>query len=252
MTTSNAPVAPAQVTAAERRARVDLSALYHLFAHYGWTDLTYTHIAARLPGRADRYLINPYGLLFDEITASGLLEVDFDGRVVRGDSSCNQAGHVIHSTLLRARPEVNFILHSHTRAGAAVSAMRCGLLPLTQAAMAVMGTVAYHAYAVADDDPAACARLVADLADKYVLVLRNHGLLVCGRTAAEAFLYHYFAQSACEVQVEVLRAGDYVSPPPDEVAKIAAWGAPRQEPWGGTQWAALLRLLDRVSPSYRC
>lgn len=245
-------VESSELTSDQWQARVDLAALYHLFVHYRWTDLTYTHLSARVPGKPDHYLINPYGLLFDEITASNLIEVDAQGRVVQGQASYNKAGHVIHTTILRARPEINFVLHSHTRAGAAVSAMRSGLLPLSQPAMVVLGTVAYHPYAVTEEEPEECARLSGDLGDKYVMILHNHGLLVCGRTAAEAFLYHYFVQSACEIQTAVMNAGgDYVMPSPDAVATLSAWSAPRPEPWGSKPWLALLRMLDRTSPSFR-
>lgn len=237
------------------QARVDLAALYRLFVHFGWTDLTYTHLSARVPEGSDRYLVNPYGLLFDEITASGLVEVDYAGRVWAGGPAYNRAGHFIHTAVLRARPEINFVLHSHTRAAVALSTMRDGLLPLSQPAMVVRETVAYHAFSVAEENEDEARRLVSDLGACHIMVLHNHGLLVCGRTAAEAFLYHYFMQTACEIQTDALRAAyeypDYVLPPPDASAKLAAWGRPRTKPWGDVQWVALMRLLDRTQPSFR-
>lgn len=237
---------------AERQVRIELAAMYRLFHHYGWSDLTYTHLCARVAGDPPRYLINPYGLLFDEVTASNLLLVDFDGNVVRGDHPYNRAGHVIHTAVLRARPELRFVLHSHTRAAVAVSAMRDGLLPLSQQALVISGTLAYHAYGVAaEEDAEEGERVVRDLGSSYAMLLQNHGMLVCGRTAAEAFLYHYFLQSACEIQVDVLRAGTgYVTPAEEPARALAAWGAPREKPWGGKQWAALLRMLERRDPSF--
>ncbi len=236
----------------EQEARVNLAALYRLFVHYGWTDLTYTHIAARVGGEDDCYLINPYGLLFEEITASSLNKVEFSGSVVSGEHPYNKAGHLIHTSVLKARPEINFVIHSHTRAGAAVSAMKCGLLPLSQQANVIRGTLAYHPYAVVDEGPEECARLVRDLGDKHLMILNNHGLLACGRSAGEAFLYHYFLEMACEIQVDVLRSGEeWIAPDESVVEALAAWGGPRPKPWGDKQWMAMLRLLDRKDPSYR-
>ena len=233
------------------KCREDLAALCRLFDHFGWTDLTYTHLSARVPGGPPRYLMNPYGLLFEEVSASNLVQVDFDGTIVSGRHPYNKAGHHIHTAVLRARPEINYVLHSHTRAGAAVSSMRCGLLPISQPALVVYGTMASHPYAVTEDEHEG-TRVAADLGDKYAMLLQNHGLLVCGRTAAEAFLYHYFLQSACEVQLDVMRAGqEYVTPPPEALATLAEWGAPRATPWGNKQWEALIRLLDRTAPSFR-
>ena len=180
---------PAEISAEEWEVRVDLAALYRLFVRYGWTDLTYTHIAARVPGEPEHYLINPYGLLFDEITASNLIKVDYDGEVVAGDYPYNDAGHEIHTAVLKARPEVTFSLHSHTRAGMAVSAMKCGLLPLTQHAMTVIEQTGYHEWDLVGEQEGECERMAADLGDKHCLVMHNHGLLTCGRTAGEAFYY---------------------------------------------------------------
>lgn len=234
---------------AEWNTRVELAALYRAFAHFGWADLTYTHIAARAPQQPDSFLIAPYGLLFEEVTASDLIRVGFDGSV-SGDR-CNEAGRLIHTAILRARPQMNFALHSHTRAGMAVSAMACGLLPLSQHAAVVLGTVAYHDFDAVEQDSEECNRMVADLGSSYLLVLRNHGLLACGRTAGEAFLFHYFLQRACEVQVDALGGGACVKVAESATQKLSEWGAPRAKPWGQTQWEALLRALDRQDRSFR-
>jgi ribulose-5-phosphate 4-epimerase/fuculose-1-phosphate aldolase len=241
----------ATLSAIEHQTRVELAAMYRLFVHFRWTDLTYTHICARLPGKTGHFLLNPYGLLFEEVCASNLVEVGPDAEAF-GEGRYNGAGYAIHATILRERPDVNFVLHSHTRAGVAVSAMKCGLLPLSQQANVVMESVAYHAYAVAEDDPAECARMAASLGDKPLLILHNHGLLSCGRTAAEAFLYHYFLQMACEIQIAVTgTAQEFLSASAQSVQSLSAWGKPRRKPWGNTQWEALMRLLDRTCPDFR-
>ena len=237
----------------EWQTRVDLAALYRLFVRYGWTDLIYTHISARVPGEDNHYLINPFGPFFDEITASMLVKVDFDGNVV-DDSGLeyNQAGHLIHTAVLKVRPEINFVLHTHSRAGTAVSAMRCGLLPVSQHSNIILGTVAYHDYAQVTSDDDECERLGNELQDNYLMVLRNHGLLACGRTAAEAFWYLYYLEMSCKIQVDVLAAGDDpLLVPPEVVAGLSEYGNPGPEPKGAREWPGLLRQLDRTDSSYR-
>lgn len=237
----------------EWQTRVDLAALYRLFVRYGWTDLIYTHISARVPGEDNHYLINPFGPFFDEITASMLVKVDFDGNVVDdGGLEYNQAGHLIHTAVLKVRPEINFVLHTHSRAGTAVSAMRCGLLPVSQHSNIILGTVAYHDYAQVTSDDDECERLGNDLQDNYLMVLRNHGLLACGRTAAEAFWYLYYLEMSCKIQVDVLAAGDDpLLVPPEVVAGLSEYGNPGPEPKGAREWPGLLRQLDRTDSSYR-
>lgn len=236
--------------------RQELAALYRLANHYGWTDLTSTHISARLPEDPDHYLLNSHDLMFDEITASNLTRMSFDGRAVDDtpDSGriINLAGHIIHSGILNARPEVNFVIHSHTRAGVAVSAMLEGLLPLSQHAGFVLGTLSSHPYqdsTVVEDEG---ALLAGDLGKDYAMLLQNHGLLVVGRTAAEAFLYHYYLEMACKIQVDVLAATDSpIEIAPDALAALHDWGAPANGPHGGVQWPSLIRMLDRTVPEYR-
>ena len=236
--------------------RQDLAALYRLAHHFGWTDLTSTHISARLPDDPGHYLLNSHDLMFDEITASNLTRMSFDGRAVddRPGSGriVNLAGHIIHSGILEARPDVNFVIHSHTRAGVAVSAMPDGLLPLSQHAGFVLGTLSSHPYqdstAVADEG----ALLARDLGDNFAMLLQNHGLLVVGRTAAEAFLYHYYLEMACKIQVDILAATDT----PIEIAQDAMqalhdWGSPANGPHGEVQWPSLMRMLERTVPEYR-
>ena len=237
---------------AEWATRVELAALYRLFVHYGWTDLTKTHISARLADQPNCYLLNPYGLMFDEIHASNLLKVTFDGEVVAGDYPYINAGHLIHSSVLKARPDLNFVLHSHTRAGVAVSAMQGGLRPYSQHAMTVLGTLSTHPYQDVDESDDECELLGLDLADNFVMILENHGLLACGRTAAEAFLYHYYTEMACKVQVDILQSGvPTILPAQKAVQDVMDWGKPGAEPHGSQDWPALLRLLDRKDPTYK-
>ena len=246
---------PSRFPEDEWQARVDLAACYRLFVRYGWTDLIYTHLTARVPGTMDQYLINPYGLMFDEITASSLLKVDFEGNLLEGDYPYNDAGHAIHTAVFKARSDINAVLHSHTRAGMAVSTMDCGLLPLTQQANEIMAYVRRHPYDVATDSETECERLGEDLGDGYALILENHGLLAAGRSMDEAFHVHYTLENACKVQVDALASGQKLVFPGDEaLRKLAEYGAlPSHETsrHGRAAWPAMMRMLDRIDPSYR-
>ncbi len=239
----------------EWRVRVDLAACYRAFVHYGWTDSIFTHLSARVPGHPDQYLINPYGLLFEEICASNLIKVDFKGEVIAGDYPFNEAGHAIHSAMLKARPDINVALHSHTRAGMAVSCMDCGLLPITQQANEIRDLVCYHDYGIARIDSDECDRLGQDMADRWIMIMRNHGLLTVGRSVAEAFYYLYTIESACKVQVDVLASRvEHVQPRPDVIDQLAFDGKDRvgrSDDHVDLVWQAVLRLLDRKDPSFR-
>lgn len=235
--------------------RVELAACYRAFVHYGWTDSIFTHLSARVPGHPDQYLINPYGLLFHEICASNLIKVDFDGNVVDGDYPYNDAGHAIHTAMLKARPDINVALHSHTRAGMAVSCMKCGLLPLTQQANEIRDMVCYHPYGIARTNSEECERLGADMADSWIMIMENHGLLTVGRNVAEAFYYLYTVESACKVQVDVLSSGEeIVTPAPEVVDELASEGKARASQTAdhvNMAWAAVIRLLEGRDASYK-
>ncbi len=239
----------------EWRLRVELAACYRAFVHYGWTDSIFTHLSARSPDNPRHYLINPYGLLFHEICASNLIKVDFDGNVIDGDFPYNDAGHAIHTAVLEARPDINVALHSHTRAGMAVSCMREGLLPLTQQANEIRDLLCYHDYGIASADSDECEKLGKDLADRYIMIMHNHGLLTVGESVAEAFYLLYQAENACKVQVDVLAAGlDYVTPDAAVVDQLAAFGKDRATDavdHVALVWDAVVRLLDRQDPSFR-
>ena len=243
------------ISAEEWQVRQDLAACYRLFVHFGWTDLIFTHLSARVPEQPQQYLINPYGLLFDEITASNLIKVDFAGKVISGDYPCNEAGHAIHSAVLRARADVNVVLHSHTRAGMAVSCMECGLLPISQQANEVKSLLAYHPYDLATDNPQECRRLGEDLGDKWLMIMHNHGLLSTGRNVAEAFYLLYTLENACKVQVDVMASGAQVVTPQPQV--LARLDEEAQLPEGAPHdlvtcsWGALIRMLERTDSSWK-
>ena len=239
----------------EWQARQELACCYRAFVHYGWTDLIYTHLSVRAPGENDRYLINPYGLLFQEITASNLIKVDFDGNVVAGDYPYNNAGHAIHTAILKARPEVNVVLHSHTRAGMAVSCMVEGLLPLTQQANEISGAVCYHKYGVVTDNEEECRLLGESIADKWVMIMHNHGLLSAGRTVGEAFYFLYQLENACKVQVDVMASGaNRIVPDEEAIKALNDYGMPPADaPFSDARmaWDAVTRMMDRKDASWR-
>ncbi len=243
---------------AEWETRVKLAACYRLVDRYGMSDMIYTHISARVPGDHHHFLINPYGLLYREITASSLIKIDLDGTIVHRPEAAmgcdvNQAGFVIHSAVHAARPEAQCVLHTHTRAGMTVSTMKCGLLPLTQHAMRFHGRIGYHDYEGPAVDMDERARLVADLGPHDAMILRNHGLLTCGQTIEEAFNAMYWLEMACKVQADAMAANTELTLPTAKTAAGAAHLYDRnvRRPWGILEWPAMLRLLDSTDPSYR-
>ena len=233
-------------------ASVDLAACYRLVALHGWDDIVFTHISVKLPGN-DGFLINPYGMLFDEITASSLIRVDSDGKKLsESPHPVNPAGFVIHSAIHAVRHDVLCVLHTHTPAGVAVSAQREGLLPISQQSTVALASLGYHDYegiAVRDDEK---PRLQRDLGDNTCLILRNHGLLTVGATVADAFLSMYLLQRACEIQLLAQATGkELVSVDPRIVSGVKANVAAVTRGLGGAlAWPGLLRKLDRVSPGY--
>ncbi len=238
----------------EWQVRVDLAAAYQLAAIYKWTDMIYTHFSARVPG-TEHFLINPYGLMFDEITASSLVKIDGDGKIIDDplDMGVNEAGFVIHSCMHRARPEIHCVIHTHTRAGVAVSAMKCGLLPISQHAMMVQAGVTYHDYegiALYKDEQ---ARMARDLGKtSKAMILRNHGLLALGKTVREAFEVMYYLDCACQIQIDACSAGMHnVQLMSEQAAKTSTQQFNRpNRPAGYKDWPALLRMLDRRGVKY--
>jgi ribulose-5-phosphate 4-epimerase/fuculose-1-phosphate aldolase len=252
MKTAQVKSLQSRVTAAEWRTRVDLAACYRLVAHYGWDDLIFTHISARVPGPETHFLINPYGMMFDEITASSLVKIDLRGRKVTDSTyDINPAGFTIHSAVHEARHDAHCVLHLHTTAGVAVSAQKDGLLPISQQALFPLSALSYHAYEGVALNPGEKPRLVADLGANNFMILRNHGLLTCGETVAEAFLNMYVLQRACEVQVTAQGGQSLVSIPQPILAGIQA-ASKTVTRGAGAQlaWPGLLRKMDRLDPEY--
>jgi ribulose-5-phosphate 4-epimerase/fuculose-1-phosphate aldolase len=242
-----------QVSAAEWDMRVNLAAAYRLVALYGWDDLIFTHVSARVPG-TEHFLINPYGMMFEEITASSLVKIDLGGRkIMDSPYEINPAGFTIHSCIHAAREDVGCVMHIHSRSGVAVAAQKQGLLPISQQSLFVLASLAYHDYEGVALDAAEQPRLVADLGDKSYLMLRNHGLLTVGSSPADAFLFMYTFESACAIQVRAQSGGqELIRLPEPLLAGIRAAVSQVTRGLGsGLVWPGLLRKLDRSSPGYR-
>jgi ribulose-5-phosphate 4-epimerase/fuculose-1-phosphate aldolase len=242
-----------QVSAEEWQLRVDLAAAYRLVAMYGWDDLVFTHISARVPGPEHHFLINPYGMMFEEITASSLVKIDLKGeKVADSPYPVNPAGFTIHSAIHQAREDAQCVMHTHSLNGVAVSTQRDGILPLSQQASLVLASLAYHDYegiALNEDEK---PRLVANLADNTFLMLRNHGLLTVGANPADAFLAMYLLEATCMIQVRALagnRELSLIAPSIIEANKEAGKIVTRGL-FGGLAWPGLLRKLDRLNPGY--
>ena len=248
------PSVKQNVSPEEWQTRVDLAACYRLIALHGWSDLVFTHITAKIPGTDDHFLINPYGMLFDEITASSLVKIDLGGNKL-DDSPfpVNPAGFVIHSAIHAARPDAKCVLHTHTANGIAVSAQADGLLPISQQSIFILAGLGYHGYegvALNDDEK---PRLVRDLGDKNFFMLRNHGLLTVGESIPDAFLFMYLFETACNIQIRAQSGGGKLISIPQPIldgaraqAKVVTKGLGGQLAWPG-----LLRKLDRMDASYK-
>lgn len=243
-----------QVPEPEWQVRVDLAAAYRLVAHYGWDDLIFTHLSARVPGPEHHFLINPYGMMFEEITASSLVKINLQGEIVMPSPYfINPAGFTIHSAVHAAREDALCVIHLHTDYGIAVSAQKDGLLPVSQQSLFALASLSYHEYeglALNEDEK---SRLVADLGNKSNLILRNHGLLTVGKTAAEAFLSMYILERACRIQILAQAGGRTLLPVAEPIIKGVAAQLSAVTVGQGAQltWPGLLRKLDRMDPSFR-
>lgn len=243
---------PDHISPEEWQLRVDLAAAYRLAAIYGWTDLNNTHFSARVPGTENHFLLNPFGMLFDEITASSLIKVNHEGNVLgNSDYPANPAGFIIHGALHMAVPTAHCILHTHSRFGSAVAMQKHGLLPSSQKALTIMGWVGYHNFEGpalnADERP----RIVSDLGDRRILILRNHGLLSVGETVGEAFVWIYRIETACRLQIDALSGGSELMPLSKETQQSSIQTGLNMYGKGGfieagKEWPALLRQLERV------
>jgi ribulose-5-phosphate 4-epimerase/fuculose-1-phosphate aldolase len=244
------------VSEEEWKTRVNLAACYRLVAHYGWTDLIFTHISARVPGTDNHFLLNPYGLMFEEITASSLVKLDTDGDVVMDTNyMVNAAGFTIHSAIHQSRHDVDCVMHTHTVAGMAVSAQKSGLLPLAQTSLQFYDNLAYHDYEGIAFDLDERDRLVGDLGDKMAMILRNHGLLTCGKSVAQAFTIMHSLEKSCQLQIAAQAGGDLILPTEDVCRHTAkqftrSVDTEAEGELDKLAWSALLRQLDRVNPGY--
>jgi ribulose-5-phosphate 4-epimerase/fuculose-1-phosphate aldolase len=247
------PSLKGKVSDEEWKIRVDLAAAYRLVAYYGWDDLIFTHLSARIPGPEHHFLLNPYNLMFEEVTASSLIKVDVHGNAVDPTPFVtNPAGFTIHSAIHMARDDAHAVMHLHTPAGQAVSAHEDGLLPLTQTAMLVRGDLAFHDYEGVATDLDERERLVADLGDKGGMILRNHGTLAVGGNVGECFIKLYFIERACQAQIMALSGGDKCSNPPQGTPELAAeQGALGLKVAANLlAWPALLRKASRLDPGF--
>ncbi|HET7085597.1 MAG TPA: class II aldolase/adducin family protein [Rhizomicrobium sp.] len=245
-----------QVSEAEWRARVDVAACYRLMALYGMTDMIYNHITACVPDRPQEFLINPFGLHYEEITASSLYKIDLDGNVVlKPDTPYDilRAGFIIHSAVHAARPDIDCVIHSHSRAGTAVSCMEEGLLPVSQTALIFDGKLSYHDFEGAAGPEDERSRLGRDLGSNFNMILRNHGLLACGRSVAEAFVNIYELEFACRIQVDLMASGAKIIHPSEAVRQNNREIMAQYRARHGfeTEWGAMLRRLDRIDPGYK-
>lgn len=240
----------------EWETRVNLAACYQLMPLFGMSDLVYNHITARIPGTDDEILINPYGYMYEEITASNLIKINVKGDVLDNPNTdstgLNQAGYVIHSAVHGARHDVGCVIHTHSRAGMAVSAMECGLLPITQTAMRFKD-IAYHDYESVAIDMDEQQRLVADLGTQDAMILRSHGLLVASPSIAEAFNAMYWLEMACRAQVDALAGNTKLIIPPQPVVEKThhLYQPGVRRPFGIMEWPAMLRYLDRRNATYK-
>ena len=261
--TSVSPIAltGSQIDPQEWDLRVQLAAAYRIIDHLGWSELIWTHTTVRVPGPEHHFLINPYGLRFDEVTASNLVKVDLEGAIV-GDPNqeINPAGFVIHSAIHMIRQDVQCVMHTHTTAGMAVAALECGLLPISMYALGYYERVGYHDFEGPSLDLEERERLASNLGNKDVLVMRTHGLLTCGQTVAQAFVRMFRLERACQVQLAAQATGSKLIVPPEDVCKISAERSDEflaTEPGKGysrianPEFDALMRLMDRKDPSYR-
>jgi len=249
------PSLRSRVSESEWQARVDLAACYRLIALFGMNDLIYNHATARVPDEEGHFLINPYGYAYEEMTASSLVKIDFEGKVVQDSGTgygINHAGFVIHSAVHRGREDVGCVIHTHSPAGMAVSALECGLLPLTQNAM-FFGEIGYHDYEGPAIDLDEQKRLVKDLGNASALILRNHGLLTAGSTVCEAFVVMHWLEKACQAQMMALAANTPLRHAREDVIKLTndRYRPGQRRKITELEWPALLRMLDRRDPSFR-
>ena len=232
--------------------RVDLAACYHLAHHFEMTDLIWNHITAKTSKQKETFLINKFGLRYDEITASNLLEIDLEGNIINGEGDINYTGYVIHGAVHKARKEINCVMHTHTRAGLAISCLKDGLKPIFQDAAIFHNRVSYHDWQGMSTEVEECKDIAKNLGKNKVMILRNHGLLTCGETIGEAFILMYYLDKTCKNQLDTMSTGKPIIVPSDNIMEYAAgqYEDPRFR-LGHHEWPALLRLLDQKNSIYK-
>lgn len=248
------PAVPQRPDEREQRAREDLAAAYRMCGIYGWTNLIYSHISLRLPGDPGHFLFKPHELMFEEVTASSLLKMTLDGEVIEPQGASTNPGYTFHASILKARPDLNCVLHVHSNAGMAISALSGELLPLTQDAMHFYRRMSYHAYEGLSQAGTSRNQLVDDLGENRAMILRNHGLVTCGGNVAQAVVLMKYLVDCCATQLMVQASGVPVSLPSDEAAEKAAAQWDRyyaSNPELKDEWGALVRMVDRLNPGHR-
>ena len=236
----------------ERSNRINLAACYHLADHFQMSDIIWNHITAKTNSNKETFLINHFGLRYDEITASNLLEIDLDGKIINGDGTINETGYVIHGAIHKNRKDIHCVMHTHSRAGLAVSCFKEGLKPMIQDSAIFYNRISYHEWEGMSTDSEECDRLSKSLGLNKVMILRNHGLLTCGSTIAEAFMLMYYLDRACKNQIDILSSGMKANIPSDNIMEFAAgqYDDPRFK-LGKHEWPALIRLLDDKKSIYK-
>ena len=236
----------------EWKNRVNLAACYHLADHFQMTDIIWNHITAKTSEQKETFLINQFGLRYDEVTASNLLEIDLEGNIVSGDGNINYTGYIIHGAVHKARKEINCVMHTHTRAGLAISCLKDGLNPIFQDAAIFHNRVSYHDWQGMSTEVEECKDIAKNLGKNKVMILRNHGLLTCGETIGEAFILMYYLDKTCKNQLDTMSTGEPIIVPSDNIMEYAAgqYEDPRFR-LGNHEWPALLRLLDQKNSIYK-
>ena len=236
----------------EQKNRVDLAACYHLADHFGMSDIIWNHITAKTSSKKNTFLINKFGLRYDEITASNLLEIDLDGKIINGDGSINETGYVIHGAIHKNRKDIHCVMHTHSRAGLAVSCFKEGLKPMIQDSAIFYNRISYHEWEGMSTDSEECDRLSKSLGENNVMILRNHGLLTCGESISEAFMLMYYLDRACKTQIDAESTGEELIIPTNNIMEYAAgqYDDPRFK-LGKHEWPALIRLLDDKKSIYK-
>ena len=240
------------ITDQEWQNRVNLSACYHLAHYFGWSDIVWNHITAKTSEHKNTFLINKFGLRYDEVTASNLLEIDLDGNIISGEGEINETGYVIHGAIHKNREDIHCVMHTHSRAGLAVSCFKEGLKPMIQDSAIFYNRVSYHEWEGMSTDIEECNRLSKSLGDNKVMILRNHGLLTCGENISEAFMLMYYLDRACKTQIDAESTGEKLNIPSNNIMEYAAgqYDDPRFQ-LGKHEWPALLRLLDNNQSIYK-